>query len=740
MKKYPSNFLAQNLNLSKCLLEIKTPRSQTIKKIALDDPRKLAVAGLELKWVFKLNPKVKTYKRERASVDIEVTNKGAKPVECNLKWTLPFANQKDTPRWLMPSLFYKKNRQTFIGWLPSIEGKNDIVKMINDYWTFRSDLMAVPMTMGFQGDISAAMVMPERQAGHMTALGFDNRPGQFSLVGTWPLRDEPRTRDLSKHDEVAGMMAKGIDPAVIEYATIAPAEKKIICFWLFDGDGDPHAYNPILRETFEYWDPEFEITPWYPTKEAIEHAAHGLYHWHYDDEHRALWETNHFSAAAANNPKQVHRFEMHTGFVSGTPYAHALRQYGLRFGRAGEAEAGRKLLDHMCENLTPWGTFWSVYYKEGKRWGTGWHSAEEWQATPGKPSEELQARTLADATLYAARAAIAESENDKSKVLWTGAVIRNLDFVVGIQREDGNPGQGYSKDDGRVIYWDSHEGLLWIAALVEGYRLTRNKTYLDSAQKAGRYYEPFVRDAYLTGAPEGARYQSTSEDPMNGVISYTNLWQATGEKVWLDLAILCAEFLMTYRWQYNTVFPEKSTCGAYGLKTKGWDISSPNNIHIHPYGLGCVPEMIELWKATGDSYLMRQNVNCVLSLHQMMAPYDGCMDGRRGMITERFYQTTDDGSKGQSLPLSHSWCNGLILLADLCLLDKGHLFIDEESGGVFVYEAINLRKLRGGVFVINNPWDTELKLKVTVRKLHGSKRKYPAQIALPAKGTVEIKI
>lgn len=740
MKKTSGNSLLRELNLKKCALEVRTPRSAQVKKIDLSLSKQVVhISGLTLKIRTVMNPPMKVFNRDRARVSIEVENNGKKAVAYNLKWVLRFFDQENKPRWLMPSLFYKENPQTFIGCLPSVNGENDVARMINDYWTFRSDLMAVPMVMGWQEKGSVAMVMPEMIQGRMSALGFDQRHGQFALVGAWPRREEPRSRDISLNDRVKEQMAQGQETAQIEYDSLGAGQTRKIAFELFHGDTDPHAYSEVIRETFEEWDPRFEITPWFSGQEAMHHAAHGLYQWHYDDECRALWEICHFSSVAVSNPKQVQRFEMHTGFVSGTPYAHALRQYGLKFGRRDEAQAGRKLLDHMCENLTPWGTFWSVYYKDGNRWGTGWHSAQEWQTTPEKPSEELQARTLADATLYAARAAIVEKENKKSKGLWTQAVVKNLDFIKKIQRRDGNPGQGYSCQDGHVLYWDSHDGLLWIAALVEGYRLTGDEDYLEAARRAGRYYEPSVRDAYLTGAPEGTRYQPTSEDPMNGVISYTNLWQATGEKIWMDLALLCAELLMTYRWQYNTEFPVKSTCGAYDLKTKGWDISSPNNIHLHPYGLACVPELIELWKATGDDYLMRQNANCVRSILQMMAPYDGSMDGKRGMMTERFYQTVQEGVKGHSLPLSHSWCNGLILLTGLSLMDKGHLFIDEESGRVYAYEAIMVRKVRANQWEIQNPWEQELPLRLTVRKVRGSKKRYPARITIPARGVFTLK-
>ena len=317
------------------------------------------------------------------------------------------------------------------------------------------------------------------------------------------------------------------------------------------------------------------------------------------------------------------------------------------------------MIDFCCENLTAWGTFWSKFsLTEG--WTTGWPSAQRagGSSNLGSDSKELQARTLADATLFTARAALAEPEG-ASRALWQRAVEKNLDFIRSVQKRDGNPGEAYSGIDGHVLDWDGEAGLFWIAAFVEGWRLTGKAEYLAAAAQMGACFEPAVEDAYLTGAPEGMHLLPTSEDPQNALIAYTLLWEATQDARWLRLALLSAELLMTFRWQYNTRFPGRTQLGQYEYRTKGLDISSPNNVHLHPYGLVAIPELLTLWKATGDAYLLRQARNNLLGCHQMLASEDGVFDAPRGMMSERWHQSPNGIAKG--VPCSRScWpcCSG----------------------------------------------------------------------------------
>lgn len=645
-------------------------------------------------------------------VTVTVQNTSAAPVALNLKWHLPLADQDAPPRWLIPALLYKDNVQFYPG-LPSLVPPFDLAHKRWPEWTFRADLTAVPTVMAWTGGGSVAMLLEERTAGHMTGLGLVNVAGRRALVGCWPYREEPCPR-------ATATIAPDQAHPTLEFATLAPGATVRIAFWLYVGGPLPYAFAPLLRETFRRWDDRFPLHPWFPLADGAAHAAYGLFQWHYDAESAALWETCSYDRYYAKNARHVDRFEMHTGFVSGIPYAYALRQFGLKHGAADFAEAGRRVIDNCCRHLTPWGTFWSKF-SQAEGWTTGWPSPQnltDGNANLGSASREIQARTIAEATLFAARAALAEPVAE-SRELWNGAVRSNLDFVLRTQRPDGNVGQTYSGTDGAVLAWDGDEGLHWIGALVAGWRLTGEAKYLDAAVRAGEYYRLAVEDAYITGAPEGMHLLPTSEDPLNALIGYLALHDATGERRWLGLARLAAEYLMTFRWQYNTEFSAMTVLERYDYRTKGLDVASPNNIHLHPYGLIVVPELVRLWELTGDPYFLKQARNNLLGCQQMLAPADGVFDARRGMMTERWYATPGDIAKGGTLQLAHAWATGLVLYADLWVQEYGQLLVDGDTGELVALDAVEAAR-DGAGWRVTNPWPQALALQVVVRNAAGT--------------------
>ena len=59
-------------------------------------------------------------------------------------------------------------------------------------------------------------------------------------------------------------------------------------------------------------------------------------------------------------------------------------------------------------------------------------------------------------------------------------------------------------ESGRVEEWDGAGGMLWIAALLEGAQLFGNSDYKEAAVAGGAYYESFIINEYIYGAPEDA--------------------------------------------------------------------------------------------------------------------------------------------------------------------------------------------------------------------------------------------
>jgi hypothetical protein len=349
---------------------------------------------------------------------------------------------------------------------------------------------------------------------------------------------------------------------------------------------------------------------------------------------------------------------MHVAWISGIPWAQALLDHGRRSGVGAYVEAGTRVIDLVCSELTPAGTFWGEWRRD-RGWGCGWNRNPDW----------LHARTLAEATLFALRAVRAEREHGVDRPEWAAAAASNLRAAAAGADEDGNLGSYYHQATGDVVSRDGAAGLLWIAALVEGAGMLDEPRLLDTARCAGAHYASFVEDAFVHGAPEDVHLAPTSEDAYNAVIAFVALHRADPEGGWLRLAEQAAEWTMTFRWTYNIAFDQLTTLHHYGFRTRGADNASPVNQHLHAYGLVATGELIELWRQTGDDYFLhrtRDNLACFL---QMIARFDGDFTAGRGMATERYYHTDCFAPKGSILTTSHAWCLGVLLHACGVALD-----------------------------------------------------------------------
>ncbi len=674
---------------------------------------------------------------------IHVSNESDCVHELNLKWTLLLGDQESDPDWLIPALWYRQNYQAYTS-CPTMDHGMDLAKMSSPYWLFRSDLTAVPFVLHRGASHAVALAVPESVGGQLTSVGFDSRSGRRALLGAWPLREEPRRRKSHGEPESA------LHAPLCEYVRLEPRETREIYLWFYVAPSAPYAFAPLLREWFERNDVSYATRPWFPVEEGASHAAHGLFNWHYDPDAHALWETCAFANCYTSNPRQVHRYEMHTSFTSGIPHAYFLQRYGRRVGREDMVAAGRDVINMCCSSLTPVGTFWSKYAPAYGGWTTGWPQPQ--RPLPGPdmaaPSGELHARTLAEAVQYAAQAAMDE-EDVGARQRWTDVVRSNLDFVLRVAR-DGNPGQNYLAATGEVLDWDGEEGILWIAAFVEGWRLTGHEPYLAFAKAAGAHYRGAVESAYLTGAPEAMHLLPTSEDPQNAIISYMALWEETGDAEWVRLAGLAAELFMTFRWQYNVTFPHHTLLDAYGYCSKGIDVSSPNNVDVHPYSVMALPAMLRLWEETGDAYFLRQTRNNLHACNQMLAPVDGAMDARRGMMTERWVLTDGPSGKGSSMPLAHSWCAGVVLQADMTVSDYGGLLLNGETGDLIALDALLSERMGDDGWRVVNPWPRLVNTTLTIRcasgtlyldghRQEGAGGVMRCCLPMPASGTVEIR-
>jgi len=581
----------------------------------------------------------------RREVSIEVVYGGSAPREASVRLRLEVSQASD-PWWLIPGAFYGENRpEGCLRVFPRFAvGAHDPHGMVSSSWSFRADRAATPAVFVWAGAGGLALVGAETSPVGLTGLGFshDAATGWPSIHLTFPSREEPVTYYGSQEPR----------PAEVERYVWVPGQVVTLNCAAYGLDADRHGYAPVLRETHELGRSTSVLRPWVRVAEAADLSAEGLHRWHYDPDPGVLLETVGFDReVSGRDGLSVDRHAMHVGWVSGIPWAYALLAHGRRVGRPEYVDAASRVIDFICANLSPSGTFWGVWYRN-----LGW--SQSW--TPIRHG--LHSRTLAEATLFLLRALELGGDVRAAHPLWRDAARSNLNVVVGRQRRDGNLGSVHHATTGEVLSWAGASGLTWIAALAEASRVDPDGRHLQAAERAGEYYATFIEREFIHGAPEDVDLAPTSEDGYAAVMAYVALHRRTGARRWLELARRAADWMLTFRYSYNVTFDPNTLLGTYGFASRGADQASPANQHLHAYGLVCTAEMAELSAALGDSYYQEQAQESLACFRQFVARQDGDFNAYRGMVSERYYQTSCFQPKGMLLTLSHAWSVGVLLL------------------------------------------------------------------------------
>ncbi|NIK54786.1 hypothetical protein [Kribbella shirazensis] len=598
-------------------------------------------------------------------IDLEVTPVGADEHAVQLRVQYDGAAAADArvrlevavpaePYWLIPGLFYGANRDPACARLYPryAPGELDAETLIADRWAFRADRAATPVVFAWGDEGGVALSVGANTSLGLTGLGLGAGPDRPATIWvSLPYREEP----FSYVGE-----PRGVD-ALADCYHWEPGESHEIHASLWTLPADRHSYAPVLqvlRDRERAARPP--VTPWVDIAEAAELTAYGLWRWHYREDPAVLIETALFDRELAGDlGDRGDRLAMHVAWVSGIPYAHALLRHGRRVGNPSYIEAGTAVIDHITSNLTSAGTFFGTWYA-----GKGWK--QSWTPVPGG----LHARTLAEATLFTLRAVAAEPVDHP---VWRDAALSNLEFALAAQDAEGNFGGMYHLETGEVLSRLGTAGLTWVGAMAEAYELFGDERFREAARRGGRYYASFVRNEILCGAPEDVDLAPTSEDGYAALFAYVGLHRIDPSEEWLGLACHAADWMLTFRYSYDVRFDPETILGTYGFRSRGADQASPSNQHLHNYGLICTAELAALSALTGDDSYATSAAEHLSFARQFIARHDGDFNARRGMVTERYYQTACFGPPGALLTLSHSWCIGVLLLATEDVLTRPEL-------------------------------------------------------------------
>lgn len=561
-----------------------------------------------------------------------------------------------SPRWMIPGIFYKHNRvagcrrmfPAYHATDPSPE------RMLSNAWSFRSDRAATPAVFLWNSLLGAFVITDER-----LGVTDDNRMG-LGMTGVY-FRSEKDTQEI-------GVLFPHAETP-LKYSYCRPDRTEPEECWINLPQGltldwevfiglaprDLHSYAKILAANAARIAPAHPIRPWITAEQGEELAVEGLLRWHANAEQGILYETASFEKQFGKLGTHVDRMRMHIAWVGGAPVAYALLWHGHQRGDADTLEIGRNVLDRIAEGISPIGTSWPEWAEDN--WSTGRNPEENW----------IHARTLAEATLYLVRALRLELYKGATHPTWLDVIRGNLDFALRTQREDGNFGSCYDVETGAVTEWDGCAGLSWIGALIAGYSLMQDPTYRAATTRAGNYYARFIEDEFLYGSQEDHFLAPSCQDGYCALVSYLLLYEMDRDPRWLELACRAADWALSFRYTYNVTFSRHTLLGMYEFRTRGGDMASPVKHALHVFGLMAYTELLKLSALTGKPHYRERAEEQRLYALQFIAREDGDFGARKGMMPDEIYPTDWWQPKGRVLALSHAWCLGAVLGANLAV-------------------------------------------------------------------------
>ncbi len=609
--------------------------------------------------------------------------------------------------WLMvPGFIYGENRrldQHAPKLYPRLDPEAQPPReMCSTWWDFAADRTASPLVFahengrcfavasvphyGVDGEVNSDD--PEPQVG--VGLGYTDE-GVYARVSV-PACEEPFTYCNHAANE-----------PTIRRLVLAPGAAVEGTVYVYAFKADRHGYQGVVEDYWRRVGPEHPAAALPELEPLVADALHGIVAAHY------LEDRNYFIYSRSYDPvlEQIANsrgvtlqwHQMMTGFVGGFMVCRSLLDGARLVGDAAARRVAVRVAERICrEGVSPSGLFWADYvpreirtpngvfpnplFLEGRNeWGSGWLSG----------TTRVHSRTIADACDHLAAMIVGESdcaETAESCALWRGALVGNLEAALDLQQDDGSYGQYYDAIERAVVKEDGCGGLLWIPAMIKAIRLGLGGADLvgrmeASVRRAGEGYAPYVLAETIWGAPED-NDSPTSEDGMNAVMAYTDLYEHTDDRRWLDLAVVAADWMLTFRKTYNQILPPDSLMGRYGMRSKGGDFASASNNHLHVFEALCTRHLCNLSRWTDRDYYRERAREHWTFVTQHLSRCDGMFNGFRGAMGEQFYWTNYGSwgrwippahhrQKGNMAPMAALWCAAVIPIAAIAAAENFNL-------------------------------------------------------------------
>ena len=156
------------------------------------------------------------------------------------------------------------------------------------------------------------------------------------------------------------------------------------------------------------------------------------------------------------------------------------------------------------------------------------------------------------------------------------------DFVVSDQQDNGCYAKGWLPN-GESIYREGTIGCFLVPAMIEAYRRSGEKKYLDSGLKAYNHYLAELKENGFTTAGALDTWCIDKESSISLLRSAIRFHRLTGSPEYIEDALAISYYLSTWLWHYDGIYPEGDDFSEYGYHTFGATSVSVQHNHLDPY-------------------------------------------------------------------------------------------------------------------------------------------------------------
>ncbi|MBQ4598913.1 MAG: hypothetical protein IJB19_03285 [Clostridia bacterium] len=154
--------------------------------------------------------------------------------------------------------------------------------------------------------------------------------------------------------------------------------------------------------------------------------------------------------------------------------------------------------------------------------------------------------------------------------------------------------------EGECVMPNGSIGGFLALGMLETYRVTKDKKYLDTAIKACNFYYNRDLDKFICSAGALDCQSIDKETAYPFIYVSLILFEETGEQIYLDRAKKAAYYFFSWAFHYDVLYGEDSEFTQYGYHTKGGTAISTEHHAIDSWGSAAVTPFLLLAHYTGD--------------------------------------------------------------------------------------------------------------------------------------------